>query len=98
MAVGSEAPIFLRRALQGRFDEARRVSDSLEPVRRALAGSRPAGTPHAQQKYWQELLGQVGGPVRRPLLPLQAGDLASIRKAFDASGLHAGNLASASSA
>jgi hypothetical protein len=60
--------------------------------------SRPAGTPHAQQKYWQELLGQVGGPVRRPLLPLQAGDLASIRKAFDASGLHAGNLASASSA
>lgn len=74
-------------ALRGRHDEARRVRDSLEPVRQALARSRPPGTPHAQQKYWQELLGQAGGPVRRPLLPLTEAQRATIRDAFDSSGL-----------
>lgn len=74
-------------ALRGEIDRARRVRDSLEPVRQALKRSRPAGTPHAQQKYWQELLGQVGGPVRRPLLPLTEGEKAKIREAFAASGL-----------
>lgn len=74
-------------ALDGRYDEARQVRDSLEPVRRALAATRPSGTPHAQQKYWQELLGQAGGAVRRPLLPLTEEQRAMIRVAFDASGL-----------
>ena len=74
-------------AFQGRFEEARRVRDSLEPVRQALAGSRAPGTPHAQQKYWQELLGQVGGPVRRPLLPLEESERVAIRRAFTQSGL-----------
>jgi 4-hydroxy-tetrahydrodipicolinate synthase len=74
-------------AFQGRFTEARKVRDSLEPVRQALAGSRPPGTPHAQQKYWQELLGQVGGPVRRPLLPLTDSERTTIRRAFEQSGL-----------
>lgn len=69
-------------AFSGRHNEARRVRDSLQPVREALARTRPAGTPHAQQKYWQELLGQVGGPVRRPLLPLTEADRAAIRAAF----------------
>jgi 4-hydroxy-tetrahydrodipicolinate synthase len=74
-------------AFQGRFEEARRVRDSLDPVRRALEGSRAPGTPHAQQKYWQELLGQVGGPVRRPLLPLAESERVAIRRAFEQSGL-----------
>jgi 4-hydroxy-tetrahydrodipicolinate synthase len=74
-------------AFQGRFEEARRIRDSLDPVRQALAGSRVPGTPHAQQKYWQELLGQVGGPVRRPLLPLVESERATIRRAFEQSGL-----------
>jgi 4-hydroxy-tetrahydrodipicolinate synthase len=74
-------------AFQGRFEEARRVRDSLDPVRQALAGSRAPGTPHAQQKYWQELLGQVGGPVRRPLLPLAESERATIRRAFEQSGV-----------
>ncbi len=74
-------------AFAGRMDEARRVRDSLEPVRAALKRSRPAGTPHAQQKCWQELLGQAGGPVRLPLLPLSGEQKARIREAFDGCGL-----------
>lgn len=76
-------------AFQGRFEEARLVRDSLDPVRHAIARSRPPGTPHAQQKYWQELLGQVGGPVRRPLLQLGESERATIRRAFQQSGLAA---------
>ena len=38
----------------------------LDPVRAALRDTRPADKPQAHQKYWQELLGQTGGPVRRP--------------------------------
>jgi 4-hydroxy-tetrahydrodipicolinate synthase len=74
-------------ALQGRLEEARRIRDSLDPVRQALASSRAPGTPHAQQKYWQELLGQAGGPVRRPLLQLAETERARIRSAFAQSGL-----------
>jgi 4-hydroxy-tetrahydrodipicolinate synthase len=74
-------------AFQGRFEEARRIRDSLDPVRHAIEGSRAPGTPHAQQKYWQELLGQVGGPVRRPLLALSESERAAIRRAFGQSGL-----------
>ncbi len=76
-------------AFQGRFEEARRVRDSLDPVRKAIAHSRAPGTPHAQQKYWQELLGQAGGPVRRPLLQLGESERAAIRHAFGESGLSA---------
>lgn len=74
-------------AFRGDVVQARRIRDSLEPVRRALKGSRPPGTPHAQQKYWAGLLGQVGGPVRRPLLPLTAAQQAVIAAAFDGCGL-----------
>ncbi len=74
-------------ALQGEMARARAVRDSLEPVRRALKASRPAGKQQAQLKYWQELLGQVGGPVRPPLLQLSAEEKARIRHAFEACGL-----------
>ncbi|MEJ1964664.1 MAG: dihydrodipicolinate synthase family protein [Gammaproteobacteria bacterium] len=74
-------------AFSGRHAEARQLRDSLEPVRQALTSSRPPGTPHAQQKYWLELLGQIGGPVRRPLLPLTDTERAQIRLAFESCGL-----------
>jgi 4-hydroxy-tetrahydrodipicolinate synthase len=74
-------------ALAGEVAEARRVSESLEPVRTALAESRPPGKAAAHQKYWQELLGQRGGPVRRPLLNLTDDERAATRAAFDAAGL-----------
>jgi 4-hydroxy-tetrahydrodipicolinate synthase len=44
-----------------------RHRDSLDPVRRALKGTRPAEKPHAHQKYWQDLLGPDRGP-RAPAL------------------------------
>lgn len=77
-------------AFAGEVDKARAVRDSLDPVRKALKGTRPADKPQAQQKYWQELIGQVGGPVRRPLLNLTDADRATIKSAFDACGLDLG--------
>ena len=73
--------------LAGEVEEARRVKDSLDPVRQALTSSRPAGKGTAHQKYWQELLGQVGGPVRRPYLELTDAEKATTRAAFESCGL-----------
>ena len=74
-------------AFAGKADEARRERDSLEPVRQALKGTRPGAKPHANQKYWQELLGQVGGPVRPPMLELSESEKAATRQAFARCGL-----------
>lgn len=76
-------------AMAGQVDEARRVRDSLDPVRDALASTRPPGKAAAHQKYWQELLGQAGGRVRRPYLELTDGERAVTRAAFEACGLSA---------
>ncbi|MGI9599486.1 MAG: dihydrodipicolinate synthase family protein [Acidimicrobiales bacterium] len=77
-------------AMAGDVAEASRVSASLDPVRQALASTQPAGKAAAHQKYWQELLGQVGGPVRRPLLGLTEDEKAETRRAFEACGLGSG--------
>lgn len=74
-------------AFAGDFDAARRVRDSLTPVRQALRNTRPAEKPHSHQKYWQELLGQNGGHVRRPLLELTEDEKAATRAAFMDCGL-----------
>lgn len=74
-------------AWAGNVNDARRIRDSLDPVRDALRLSRTHGTPHAQQKYWLELLGRIGGPVRRPLLNLTEVERERIRSAFDGCGL-----------
>lgn len=74
-------------AFNGQADEARFVRDSLNPVREALRLTRPAEKPHAHQKYWQTLLGQVGGKVRAPLLELTEAEKHATRSAFDTCGL-----------
>ncbi len=74
-------------AFAGKAEEARRVRNSLEPVRRALKDTRPGAKPHAHQKYWQELLGQVGGPVRPPMLELTEAEKVATRQAFARCGL-----------
>jgi len=74
-------------AFSGRADEARIVRDSLNPVRDALRLTRPAEKPHSHQKYWQELLGQVGGKVRAPLLELTEAEKRATRAAFETCGL-----------
>ena len=74
-------------AFKGDHAAARRVQASLEPVRQALKTTRPLEKPHAHQKYWQTLLGQVGGAVRRPLLELTDAEKSATRAAFQACGL-----------
>lgn len=74
-------------AMNGDVEKARALQRSLDEVRHALKSSRPPGKAAAQQKYWQELLGQVGGPVRRPLLNLTEDERKSIRIAFTECGL-----------
>lgn len=74
-------------AFEGRFEEARALRDSLDPVRNAIKSTKPGGKPQAHSKYWQELLGQVGGPVRQPLLQLTEAEKDATRAAFEACGL-----------
>lgn len=74
-------------AFAGKFDEARRVCDSLDPVREAIRRSKPGGKPTAHGKYWQELLGQVGGHVRHPMLELTEAEKTATRTAFESCGL-----------
>ncbi|CAA9335617.1 MAG: Hypothetical protein Oant_4403 [uncultured Microvirga sp.] len=81
-------------AFRGDAAKARRVRDSLDPVRQALKTTRPAEKPHAHAKYWQGLLGQTGGRVRRPLLELTEAEQSVTRAAFEASGLRTGALRS----
>jgi 4-hydroxy-tetrahydrodipicolinate synthase len=74
-------------AFAGRIEEARKIRDSLNPVRQAIRSTLPKEKPPANGKYWQELLGQVGGPVRRPMLNLTDAEKAATRAAFEACGL-----------
>ena len=74
-------------AFAGKAKEAKAVWESLEPVRHAISATKPKEKPYAHQKFWQELLGQVGGPVRRPLLELTDAEKAATRKAFEGCGL-----------
>ncbi len=74
-------------AFAGDVAKARIVRDSLDPVRKALSSTRPPEKPHAHPKYWQELLGQVGGAVRRPMLELTDDEKTRVRAAFDTCGL-----------
>jgi 4-hydroxy-tetrahydrodipicolinate synthase len=74
-------------ALAGEFDKARVVRDSLNPVREAFKNAKPHGKPQAHAKCWQDLLGQHGGLVRRPLLQLTEAERKAIGVAFDSCGL-----------
>ncbi len=78
---------YTRAAFAGRADDARAISASLDPVRDALKRTRPPEKPHAHQKYWQELLGQVGGRVRSPMLELTDAEKEATREAFEQCGL-----------
>jgi len=78
---------YTQAAFEGRVDDARAISRSLDPVREALKSTQPPGKPLAHQKYWQELLGQVGGRVRAPMLELTDEEKTAIREAFEQCGL-----------
>ncbi len=74
-------------AFAGKIEEARKVRDSLDPVRRAIRSTAPKEKPQAHSKYWQELLGQVGGRVRRPMLQMTEPEKQATRSAFETCGL-----------
>jgi 4-hydroxy-tetrahydrodipicolinate synthase len=74
-------------AFAGEVEKARAIFASLEPVRHAFRSTRPAEKPQAHSKHWQDLLGQVGGAVRRPMLPLAAAEKEAISAAFATCGL-----------
>lgn len=78
-------------AFKGDAAGARKVRDSLNPVREAFKKSRPPEKGHAHAKYWQSLLGQAAGPVRRPMLELTDAEKANIRAALDGCGLKLAN-------
>jgi len=78
---------YTQAAFAGDVDKARTISASLQPVRDALDASMPPEKPHAHHKYWQTLLGQVGGAVRFPLLELTDEEKAVTRQAFEQCGL-----------
>ncbi len=78
---------YTQAAFAGDADRAREISRSLDPVREALWGTRPPEKPAAHQKFWQELLGQVGGAVRFPLLELTDEEKDATREAFENCGL-----------
>jgi 4-hydroxy-tetrahydrodipicolinate synthase len=78
-------------AFKGDAAGARKVRDSLNPVREAFKKSRPPEKGHAHAKYWQSLLGQAAGPVRRPMLELTDAEKAKIRAALDGCGLKLAN-------
>lgn len=63
------------------------MRDSLNPVREAINKTKPGGKPTAHGKYWQELLGQVGGRVRHPMLELTEAEKAATSAAFEDCGL-----------
>ena len=67
--------------------KAKAVRDSLNPVREAFRRSRPAEKPPAHSKYWQELMGQVGGRVRPPMLELTDAEKEATLQAFETCGL-----------
>ena len=78
---------YTQAAFAGDFAQARRIRDSLEPVRAAIKATKPADKPTAHGKYWQELLGQIGGHVRHPMLELTDTEKQATRAAFEGCGL-----------
>jgi 4-hydroxy-tetrahydrodipicolinate synthase len=85
-------------AFAGEVAKAKAVRDSLNPVREAFKRSRPAEKPPAHSKYWQQLLGQVGGRVRPPMLELTQAEKEATRRAFESCGLKLAGSAQKSSA
>src|ERR1041385_3913624 len=74
-------------AFAGEVAKAKVIRDSLNPVRQAFRRTRPAEKPPAHSKYWQELMGQVGGRGRPPMLELTEAEKEAIRRAFETCGL-----------
>lgn len=84
---------YTRAALAGDLGTATRLSKSLNPLRRVLArwipgyGRPGSRMPMAEQKYWMELLGMAGGPVRAPCTEMTSEAKERMRADLEATGL-----------
>jgi len=79
-------------AMAGDIAEATRISASLKPIRELhgkwINGYWRAGRmPMAEMKYWQELIGMNGGPVRPPVTAMSEDAKAEMRADLAATGL-----------
>jgi 4-hydroxy-tetrahydrodipicolinate synthase len=86
---------YTRAALAGDYNTAIEISRSLNPLRTVLSrwipgyGGASGRTPAAEQKYWMELIGMKGGPVRAPCAALTAEQKERMRADLEATGLPA---------
>jgi len=85
-------------AFAGEVGKAKAVRDTLNPVREAFRRSRPPEKPPSHSKYWQELLGQIGGRVRPPMLELTDAEKEATRRAFETCGLRVNGQVKSSAA
>jgi 4-hydroxy-tetrahydrodipicolinate synthase len=79
--------------LAGRFDEAKKVRDSFEPLREVHEKwmrepwLKHQLIPIAYLKAWTEMLGMAAGPVRAPLLQITDAERATLRADLEGCGL-----------
>jgi 4-hydroxy-tetrahydrodipicolinate synthase len=77
----------------GDYNKAVAISRSLNPLRTVLSkwipgyGGAGGRVPAAEQKYWMELIGMKGGPVRAPCAELSAEAKEQLRAELAATGL-----------
>ncbi len=78
---------FIDLATKGQWDAARALYEQIRPIKAVsrkwwsrLAGRTGGALPVQMVKYWGELMGMAGGPVRPPLLPLTAMERDEIRR------------------
>jgi 4-hydroxy-tetrahydrodipicolinate synthase len=80
-------------ACAGDYNKAIEIARSLNPLRTVLSkwipgyGGAGGRVPAAEQKYWMELLGMKGGPVRAPCTELTAEQKQQMRADLEATGI-----------
>ena len=83
---------YTRAALSGDMNKATEICRSLNPLRRVLAKWIPGyggggKIAVAEQKYWMELVGMKGGPVRAPCIEMTAEAKVEMKADLAATGL-----------
>ena len=86
---------YTERALAGDVAEATRIAASLQPIRELhgkwIMGYWLSGRmPLSEMKYWQELIGMAGGPVRPPIIEMTEAAQMELRADLVATGLCGG--------
>lgn len=84
---------YSRAAMAGDYNKAIEIARSLNPLRTALSkwipgyGTANGRVPSAELKFWMELLGMKGGPVRAPCTGIAAAQKEQMRADLEATGI-----------